>query len=177
MEDMKKQIQDNMMTAQENQRHFSKRTYATYKEGDWVLVARDRVTGGPALKTPKAKWQHLFRGPFQVTKQINDNAYQLQMPTWFQGHPVFNIGHLRRWTGVPPSALPDEELHEPDMQAEEPVNLQEATIRRSTRVPKLADWVAASGLNLGGGGVQRSTSHANDQVANSNDHLSGGTQG
>ena len=68
-----------------------------FKEGDQVLVSASRVHGGPSQRTSKGKWQELWRGPFTVNKVVNDNAYGLEMPEWFNGYPVFNIEYLKQW--------------------------------------------------------------------------------
>ena len=68
-----------------------------FKEGDQVLVSASRVHGGPSQRTSKGKWQELWRGPFTVNKVVNENAYGLEMPEWFNGYPVFNIEYLKQW--------------------------------------------------------------------------------
>ena len=45
-----------------------------------------------SLNAPtRAKWQEFWRWPFVVSSVLSSNAYRLEMPNWFLGHPVFNV--------------------------------------------------------------------------------------
>ncbi len=61
------------------------------KEGEMVLLHRDAYLQQAAEQ--KLKLQ--YYGPFRITKKINDNAYELEMPSTFKRHPVFNIKMLK----------------------------------------------------------------------------------
>ena len=120
------------------------RSTLTFEEGDQVLVAASRVHGGEPQRTNKAKWQELWRGPFIVSKVLSSNAYRLEMPDWFLGHPVFNVEYLKAWH-PPPSeavvtALEEEvgqvEVSSPVAKLAPPQVHPPVTVRRSGRVPK-----------------------------------------
>ena len=48
-----------------------------------------------------AKLTARFVGPFKVTRVINDNAYELELPPQLRIHPVQNISKLRRYRRSP----------------------------------------------------------------------------
>ena len=108
-------IKDALVKAQEVQRNATNRHRAdqAFSIGDSVLVAADRVHGGPPMNTEKYKWQELWRGPFTIQSRVGENAYQLAMPEWFEGHPTFNISHLKPW--VSREAMPAAESALPSM--------------------------------------------------------------
>jgi len=102
------QLRDEIIAAQERQRFTANlhREYTRFNVGDSVVVAKDRVHGGPSANTSKDKWQHLWRGPFTVKSCKGENAYELEMPDWFLGHPVFNVSHLQKWKARDPEDPP-----------------------------------------------------------------------
>jgi len=81
----------------------------SYKEGDQVLVKlrprrQTSVSGGVHSKLAKR-----FYGPFSIIKKIGKVAYQLQLPTGSQIHPVFHCSLLKPYhpsTEVNPATLP-----------------------------------------------------------------------
>jgi hypothetical protein len=63
----------------------------SYKVGDWVwLEGKDIQTQRPSKKLDDKRY-----GPYQITKVISPNAYQLKLPSSMKIHPVFNTVRLR----------------------------------------------------------------------------------
>jgi len=63
-----------------------------FQKGEKVLIRRKD------FKTlrPSKKLSERFRGPYEVVRKINDNAYELDLPPG-RMHRVFNVSHLKRY--------------------------------------------------------------------------------
>lgn len=69
------------------------RREAAFKVGDTVLLSTEHLKINDAQFNRKLA--HLFCGPFPVTRVINANAYELELPDHMHIHAVVNITHLR----------------------------------------------------------------------------------
>jgi hypothetical protein len=90
-----------LRTAQERQVRNADRHLRTLQLaiGDQVLLQ----TEGLQLRGFGNKLSSRFVGPFPVTKIINRNAYQLQLPPQLKAlHPVFNISRLKPYIASNP---------------------------------------------------------------------------
>ncbi|GKB41721.1 putative CCCH-type zinc finger family protein [Tanacetum coccineum] len=67
-----------------------------FEEGDyvWADLTKDRLPAGVNVKLHDRKI-----GPCQIQKKINDNAYQLQLPSHLNTSDVFNVKHLIPFKG------------------------------------------------------------------------------
>jgi hypothetical protein len=95
---------DNMLKAQSLQKKYADqhRRAETYTVGDEVLLStRDLKLVVDPLNKRAAKLTSRFVGPFRVTRVINDNAYELELPAQLRIHPVTNISKLRRYKRSP----------------------------------------------------------------------------
>lgn len=83
----------NIRLAQQRQAQYvdTHRRKIVFKEGDQVLLSTDhlKLIGINSSITPK--FAAKFIGPFKVLKAVNDNAYELELPTTLEIHPVINI--------------------------------------------------------------------------------------
>lgn len=58
----------------------------------------------------QSKLKHKYIGPFKIIRVINDNAYELKLPSTSKLHPVFNISRLRQFVPrLMPSVEQDDE--------------------------------------------------------------------
>jgi len=88
----------NLLKAQADQkRHADKhRRDQRFDVGDEVLLStRDLVLAKDKKKKRADKLTGRFVGPFKVTRVVNDNAYELELPPQLRVHPVQNISKLR----------------------------------------------------------------------------------
>jgi hypothetical protein len=95
---------DNLLKAQADQkRHADQhRRDERYSVGDEVLLStRDLQLAADAGAKRAAKLTARFVGPFAVTRVINDNAYELELPPQLRIHPVQNVSKLRRYVRSP----------------------------------------------------------------------------
>jgi len=96
----------NLLKAQAEQkkqadRHRREERFAV---GDDVLLSTRDLTlaaDGVAGRPRAAKLTSRFVGPLKITRIINDNAYELQLPPQLRIHPVQNISKLRRYVHSP----------------------------------------------------------------------------
>jgi hypothetical protein len=91
-----------------------------YKPGDKVwLDSKDIKTKRPAKKLDD-KWF----GPFEVTKQVNPNAYELKLPKAWRIHPVFHVVKLRPYfeTDIPGRTV--KPPPEPELDSEGQLNFE-----------------------------------------------------
>ena len=66
----------------------------TYAKGDWALLSTKDIT----LKYNHRKLKPKWLGPFQITKVINSQAYQLDLRNpQYAFHNVFHVSKLRPW--------------------------------------------------------------------------------
>jgi hypothetical protein len=95
----------NMLKAQSDQkRHADKhRREEQFAVGDEVLLStRDLALAADASQQHRAaKLTSRFIGPLKVTRVINPNAYELELPPQLRIHPVQNISKLRRYLRSP----------------------------------------------------------------------------
>ena len=90
--------QANIKTAQERQAHYADqhRRDVTFKVGDRVLLSSKNLQLlGDAKRT--RKFTSRFIGPYSITRVINDNAYELQLPPNLRIHNVINISQLKQY--------------------------------------------------------------------------------
>ena len=74
----------------------------TFSVGEMVLLHRDAYfTGGRYTKI-----QPIYLGPFRVVKVINDNAYELDLPSSLKKHRVINVQFLKKLTKRSPEQYP-----------------------------------------------------------------------
>ena len=55
----------------------------------WLHLQKERLTG------PNRKLRPLRYGPYNITKEVGDNAFELSIPPFLGLHPVFNVDLLR----------------------------------------------------------------------------------
>jgi len=95
----------NMLKAQSDQkRHADKhRRDEQFAVGDEVLLStRDLHLAADASQQHRAaKLTGRFIGPLKVTRVINPNAYELELPPQLKIHPVQNISKLRHYIRSP----------------------------------------------------------------------------
>lgn len=96
---------ENMLKAQSDQKtHADKhRREESFVVGDSVLLStRDLRLASDSSSVQRAnKLTARFVGPFKVTRVINPNAYELELPSQLRIHPVQNISKLRRYVPSP----------------------------------------------------------------------------
>jgi len=62
----------------------------------WAVLTKDRFPAGQYNKL-----SHRKIGPCKVLRKINDNAYQLKLPSHLRTSDVFNVKHLLPYHGDP----------------------------------------------------------------------------
>lgn len=67
----------------------------SFSVGDQVLLSTQHLKIADPLYN--AKLAHLYCGPFRITKVINANAYELELPDHMRIHATVNISHLREY--------------------------------------------------------------------------------
>ena len=55
----------------------------------WLHLQKEHLTG------PNQKLRPLRYGPYNITKEVGDNAFELSIPPFLGLHPVFNVDLLR----------------------------------------------------------------------------------
>ena len=61
--------------------------------GDLVLLSTFYLS----LRSSPGKLKPSFIGPFQVTKAVGANAFELELPATMKVHPVFNVSLLHKF--------------------------------------------------------------------------------
>lgn len=96
------QARKNIEAAQRRQSQYvdSHRREVIFKEGDEVLLSTEhlKLIGNNSNKTKSQvtpKFAAKFIGPFKILKVVNNNAYELELPTTLEIHPVINIDRLK----------------------------------------------------------------------------------
>jgi len=86
------------MTVEANE----KRQAHPFRVGDEVfldtrllLVGYANVSGTANESNNSRKFQHPYAGPFTLLKKAGENAFVLDIPTYWRLHPVFNISWLK----------------------------------------------------------------------------------
>lgn len=94
----------NLLGAQADQKRFADRHRRDerFAVGDEVLLStKDLALPADPGHKRAAKLTARFVGPLKVTRVINDNAYELELPPQLRIHPVQNISKLRRYHRSP----------------------------------------------------------------------------
>lgn len=73
------------------ERHDKHRTPHQFQVGDkvWLHFQKERLHG------PNRKLRPLRYGPYTIVKQVGENAFELNLPSFLGLHPVFNVELLR----------------------------------------------------------------------------------
>ena len=82
--------------AQQRQKAYYDRGHAPleFEEGDLVMLSTRDIK----LKYDNSKLKPKWLGPFEISKVINDQAYELDLRNpEYRFHPVFHISKLRAW--------------------------------------------------------------------------------
>ena len=88
----------NIVRAQERQRANADlhRRDVSFNVGDRVLLSTEHLRlQGASKRTPKLTYK--FIGPFTVLRVVNKNAYELDLPSSVNIHPVLNISRLKAY--------------------------------------------------------------------------------
>lgn len=115
------QARTNTEAAQQRQAHHAdqSRRALTFKVGDRVMLSTKHLQLlGDARRTRKLTSPYI--GPYAVSRVINGNAYELQLPDTLRIHRTINITALKQYVDgnaafphrPPPHARPDAESHD-----------------------------------------------------------------
>jgi hypothetical protein len=145
---------ENALKAQADQkthadRHRREESFAI---GDEVLLSvKDlRLAADSSDEQRASKLTARFVGPFKVTRVINPNAYEIELPPQLRIHPVQNISKLRHYRRSPerfaphrpqPIARPPPECIDPAGDAEYEVERILAARRHGRRQEYLIKWL------------------------------------
>jgi hypothetical protein len=87
------QVQDILQKSNDKykQRHDQHRVSHKFQVGDkvWLHLQKERLT------RPHQKLHPLRYGPYTITKDMEDNSFDLNIPPFLGLHPVFNMDLLR----------------------------------------------------------------------------------
>lgn len=86
-----KLLQETMAKTQAYNKIDKKRRTDILNPGDQVWLS----TANLKLDCPSNKLGPKFVGPFPVKKQVNNVAYELELPNSFRVHPVFHVTLLK----------------------------------------------------------------------------------
>ena len=86
---------DGIRAAQERQSRYADqhRRAVTFIVGDRVLLSTEHLKLKGAGRTPKLTYKYL--GPFRVSRVVDANAYELDLPSTLGIHPVLNMSRLK----------------------------------------------------------------------------------
>ena len=97
LDSMREAMRDNMEAAQKHMaKYYNRNIIASKKEpqfkiGDWVMVNAKNIK----TKRPSKKLDYKLRGKFKISRLIDTNAYELELPPSVgKIHPVFHISLL-----------------------------------------------------------------------------------
>ena len=78
-----------------------------YTLGDKVMLSTQNLK---LLNQPTSKkFRSRFIGPYEITKKISSQAYQLKLPGSMKVHPVFHVSLLKPYFSAHPDAdVPDD---------------------------------------------------------------------
>jgi hypothetical protein len=98
-------LRENVLEAQQRQTMYASKKDIAFDIGDkvWLSTKYFRIT------RPSKKLDYKRAGPYTVSKVINKNAYNLDLPTTLRNHNVFHVSQLDRYT----PAVPGQPLREP----------------------------------------------------------------
>lgn len=89
---------EHLLKAQLRQAHYADkhRREVRFQVGDEVLLSTThlKLLGGGERT---AKFTYKYIGPFKITRVVNNNAYELDLPTQLQIHPVLNVSRLKAY--------------------------------------------------------------------------------
>ena len=89
---------EHLLRAQQRQAHHADkhRREVRFEVGDQVLLstAHLKVIGGGDRT---AKFTYKYIGPFKIKRVVNSNAYELDLPSQMQIHPVLNVSRLKAY--------------------------------------------------------------------------------
>jgi hypothetical protein len=72
----------------------NKRSRVEYEEGDLVLIQADYL---PSTR-PSRKLDDKWRGPFKILQKKGNTAYEIELPSSWKGHNIFNEARIKRFT-------------------------------------------------------------------------------
>ena len=142
----------NMLKAQSDQkRHADKhRREEQFAIGDEVLLStRDLILAADSQRNRASKLTGRFIGPLKITRVINPNAYELELPPQLRIHPVQNISKLRRYIRSPSRFLGrPQPLPRPPPECEDPAGGDQYVVEKilaerknGRRLEYLVKWV------------------------------------
>jgi hypothetical protein len=111
-----------MRVAQETMKGFydaKRQADPDYKPGDKVYLSGKNLT----THRPAKKFEDRRYGPFKVKRKVGAISYELELPTSWKVHPVFNTVFLRPWT--PPYAQHQHAVTPPPPDVVDGVNVYE----------------------------------------------------
>jgi hypothetical protein len=115
------------------------------KVGDQVLLSTKHLRlVGADKRTPKFACQ--FLGPFKVTRVVNTNAYELDLPASMRIHPVLNVSRLKIYrdgaTAFPSRPMPNPRPPPEIKDGEEQFEVESILAKRGTgaRAQYLVKW-------------------------------------
>jgi hypothetical protein len=89
---------EHLLKAQQRQAHHAdkRRREMRFEIGDEVLLstAHLKLIDG---SDRTAKFTYKYIGPFKIKRVVNDNAYELDLPSQLQIHPVLNVSRLKAY--------------------------------------------------------------------------------
>jgi hypothetical protein len=92
-----KQATMNLEKAQQRQAQYvnEHRREKVLAVGDRVLLSTEhlKLLGPAGMRT--AKFAYRYIGPFEIQRRVNDNAYELNLPSSMRIHPGINIDRLK----------------------------------------------------------------------------------
>jgi hypothetical protein len=94
----------NLLKAQADQKRYAdqhRRDERFAVDDEVLLSTKDLALAADPGHRRAAKLTARFVGPFKVTRVINDNAYELELPPQLRIHPVQNVSKLRRYRRSP----------------------------------------------------------------------------
>ena len=97
------QAQDAIVEAQNRQKHYAdqKRRPVPFAVGDMVLLSTEHISVAAHKQRPSKKLEPKYIGPYKIIAQVNDNAFELDLPPTMKQHPVFNADLLRQYKPSP----------------------------------------------------------------------------
>jgi hypothetical protein len=89
---------EHLLRAQQRQAHHADkhRREVLFKVGDEVLLSTAHLKMmGSSDRTTKFAYKYI--GPFKIKRVVNNNAYELELPSQLQIHPVLNVSRLKAY--------------------------------------------------------------------------------
>ena len=104
-------IRQEIKTAQDRQKSYAdlKRSQRIFEVGDMVFLRVKPKRSSISLGKYR-KLSARYCGPYPITKKINDQAYQLQLPSHLKVHNVFHVSLLKKYVPDPSHILDDDHL-------------------------------------------------------------------